>query len=638
MKITSTILSLFFLSNLIYNSTVGQNSIDALTKGYDAYVIEHKKTDKLTLDNGELMLTSTLSKRNKYIGENFRYYTRGRVYFSDLNKVEIKNVATYHEGKLIDKVNLAEISTRSEMSWHIFYEDSRYYQIHYNGIQKGSETVLEYERKYEEPRLWSGFYFSSYIPTQKASLTIEVDNDINIGWKAFNIPKGALKIDSTMHEGYKRFSFSMVNVPANITEDMAPKRKYYVPHIVPYIKSYKTKEGTKKVFNDYTGLYSWYHSITKEKVQIMNDELGELVTSITAPTNTDMENAKLIFQWVQNNISYVAFEQGWRGFIPFTAPQICEQKYGDCKDMATLLYRMLNHVGIKANLSWVGSSDLPYTYDELPTPSTDNHLITTAIIDGKRIIFDATDNYLEFGLPSSFIQGKQVLVGKEDGSSEIITIPIIEAERNLITHNYDLKIVGSNLVGKANFELKGYSQIDFRHRILNKHEVDREESFRETYRVGNNKFFLKNLKLENLKELNKPVKCSYDFSVNDYVRSYDDERLYVNINLDKEYYIGLLDETRKLPLQFDNTEKVISNIKLEIPAGYVVDQLPKEINYQNEKFSISTKWGEINGTVTLQVTRVVNQLMIYPKDFNDWNKFIAELYQSYQQVLTLKRR
>ena len=46
------------------------------------------------------------------------------------------------------------------------------------------------------------------------------------------------------------------------------------------------------------------------------------------------EKAKAIFKWVQDNINYVAFGDGYGGFIPEGASATCDTRYGDCKAMS----------------------------------------------------------------------------------------------------------------------------------------------------------------------------------------------------------------------------------------------------------------------------------------------------------------
>ena len=64
-------------------------------------------------------------------------------------------------------------------------------------------------------------------------------------------------------------------------------------------------------------LYSWYNYLYKKSVN-KPDELKAKVTELTKGKTTDIEKVKSIFYWVQDNIRYIAFEDGLAGFIPAT--------------------------------------------------------------------------------------------------------------------------------------------------------------------------------------------------------------------------------------------------------------------------------------------------------------------------------
>ena len=91
---------------------------------------------------------------------------------------------------------------------------------------------------------------------------------------------------------------------------------------------------------------------------------------------------------------------------------------------------MLKIAGIKGYLTWIGTRDIPYNYTELPTPFTDNHMILTYKNGGKVYFLDATGQYLPLELPSSFIQGKEALVGIDSTEYEILKVPVIDADVN----------------------------------------------------------------------------------------------------------------------------------------------------------------------------------------------------------------
>lgn len=121
---------------------------------------------------------------------------------------------------------------------------------------------------------------------------------------------------------------------------------------------------------------------------------------------------------------YVAFEDKLGGFIPREAADICKRKFGDCKDMTSIQVALYRKAGIDAYFTWIGTRHKPYTYEEVPLPITDNHMICTIKLDGKWVFLDGTDPLIPFGIPPQGIQGKEALVGIDANNYKIITVPV----------------------------------------------------------------------------------------------------------------------------------------------------------------------------------------------------------------------
>jgi transglutaminase-like putative cysteine protease len=82
-------------------------------------------------------------------------------------------------------------------------------------------------------------------------------------------------------------------------------------------------------------------------------ELSQKANELTTGTTDDIQKIKKIFNWVQHNIRYIAFEDGIAGFKPAKANDVLHKKYGDCKGMANLTRGLLQSLGYDARLCWI---------------------------------------------------------------------------------------------------------------------------------------------------------------------------------------------------------------------------------------------------------------------------------------------
>jgi transglutaminase-like putative cysteine protease len=105
------------------------------------------------------------------------------------------------------------------------------------------------------------------------------------------------------------------------------------------------------------------------------------------------ERIKRIYDWVAQNIRYVAIETGLGGFKSMNAHQTFANRFGDCKAHVTLLKAMLAAIDEPAHMVLVNV--VPnYRLYELPTPYFEHAILYAPSID---LYLDATSYQNPFG-------------------------------------------------------------------------------------------------------------------------------------------------------------------------------------------------------------------------------------------------
>jgi hypothetical protein len=301
---------------------------------------------------------------------------------------------------------------------------------------------------------------------------------------------------------------------------------------------------------------------------------------------------------------------------------------------------MLNAAGLKAYHTWIGTRDIPYSYNEVPAPNVDNHMIASVKIDDMYLFLDATGKYTKLGIPSSMIQGKEALLGIDENHYEIIKVPVVDANRNIVTDSTNCSIENNVLKGKGRIDVNGYNKIDFTYVFNYSKKENKKEYIKEYCTKGNNKFILKDYTIKNIEEKELPIVINYDYAVEDYIKSSGNE-LFINLNLDRTHDKSKIDTTkRKLPFEYDYKYSLVDVITLDIPVGYSVDYLPSDVKLSNGffDFEISYKLDKAKNCIVYQKKSVLNTLMIERKDFNEWNKVANKVSQAYREVVVLKKK
>ncbi|MBK6635159.1 MAG: transglutaminase domain-containing protein [Chitinophagaceae bacterium] len=316
-------------------------------------------------------------------------------------------------------------------SENIFHSDAKLCVVKFPLAEKGKPFNYTYRENYHDIKYLTSFYFLQRFPVLERIVQFNIPSWLEVDLREFNFAGYTIRRSEEKEGDNRKVTFRITNTQAYKRESNSPNHAISYPHIICVTKAF-TETGKRTVlFETVKDLYAWYSNICTE-IGNNPDELKAKVAELTAGKKSDHEKVESIFYWVQDNIRYIAFENGIMGFKPDAAQNVYKKKYGDCKGKANLLKSMLTIAGFDARLTWIGTSDLPYDYS-LPSLAVDNHMICTVILNGKRYFLDGTEEYIALNDYAQRIQGKQVLI--EDGQNHMIDkIPEFAAERNKGQH------------------------------------------------------------------------------------------------------------------------------------------------------------------------------------------------------------
>jgi transglutaminase-like putative cysteine protease len=119
-------------------------------------------------------------------------------------------------------------------------------------------------------------------------------------------------------------------------------------------------------------------------------ELGEKIAEIARLHNLPEDRALAVFDFLQNEVRYLAMEMGPNSYLPTPASVVFENRFGDCKDKTQLAVTMLRVLGIEACPALVNTRLRAATDTLLPSPLAFDHAIVQLIVDGETYWIDAT--------------------------------------------------------------------------------------------------------------------------------------------------------------------------------------------------------------------------------------------------------
>lgn len=566
-------------------------------------------------------------------------FSKDKIYHSQFH--ELKKLEAYSlvpDGNSAKKIKVADFKTQASTGNGVFYDDVKETSFDYPMLMKGSIAHVKTDYYYKDIRMLNTFYFSNFLPVYKAKYTVTYPENVDLRYIIKNdVAKKIIVTESK--RGRKRIiEFSASDVDSYNYFGDGTSLAYYAAHVIVYVAGYNFEGAAVPVFSSVDELYKWNAAFIKNVNTKQEEAIQKLADSICLNKKTPAEKARAIYLWVQEHIKYVAFEEGLEGFIPRQAVDVCNKRYGDCKDMASLLVALLKQSGIDAHFTWIGTRSIPYTYSEVPLPITDNHMICALRLDDRWFFLDATDPNCIFGMPTSGIQGKQALIGINDEKFELVTVPVVKAEENSIVDSTFLSITENKLVGNCSVNYRGYFGADVYNSLLYNKGDDERVYARRRMGKGSNKFIMKDYKINLPDPATKAANISSDFEIPDYVKSISGE-MYINLNLEKLFSSSLIDTAkRKAPIENDYLHTINQVHDLTIPEGYEVEYVPKDFSISNNLIDFSIEYKKTKNKITATQRLVNKKLYIQPEEFADWNKTVLQISPAYKEQVVLKKK
>tara|TARA_R110001632_G_scaffold6324_5_gene25850 strand:+ start:28487 stop:30394 length:1908 start_codon:yes stop_codon:yes gene_type:complete len=592
----------------------------------------------IKLNDGNFTITKDIFEEDLYLNESANYNSKRSLSYSsffDLGKIEASSLS--YDGKKYSETKVTDFSKKNDLN-DSFYDDSKEVSFIYPKLAKGSKTNLNLTYNIKNPRFLSAFFFGDFYPVINNKITIIADKDITLKFKEFNTEKAQIDFQKKKKGRNNIYTWSNKNTNEYDIEGNAPNYKSILPHIIPIITSYKVKKEEKKLLDGVDGLYEWYYSLVKNINKDEDDqELVDLVKELTQDKTSDLEKVKAIYYWTQQNIKYIAFEYALGGFIPREANDVFKKKYGDCKDNSSILYKMLEIAGLKGNLTWIGTRSIPYTYEEVPTPAVDNHMILSYEENGKNYYLDATGRYIQIDYPSSFIQGKEALVSY-GGEYKIKEVPIIPANLNTIVDSTFIKISGRDITGKSSTKLTGYIKNNLFYNLENvRKQSDIKELYNKRFSKGNNKFLIKSFEEINKFSYEEDFFINYNFTIDGYAQNIGSE-IFINPHLNKLVSLFKTKKDRKYGIEFDYKKQYSYTNIIEIPEGYTVDYMPESTTFKDDLITVKFSYKVDENKVISQQEVILNFILLSVEQQKIVNTIIEKAEKAYKEIIILKKK
>jgi len=615
---------LFLIMFLIAKPAFPQTESKNITISSLKEKIEFEKGDK------EHPLLIRHSSETVYLCNDFRTSNQIMEFYNDETSIDDVDIFV-NEKKVTKYIPVHQEAYSSE---GIFYSDEKILYFDLPLEKKGSTSEVHIKKTIKDPRYLGEFFFDDALPVQFHQITLVLPNWITAEIKEFNFKGYSITKTTEEKSGAKIIVYTANNIPAMPNESSSPGITYTSPHIMLITEQATIGGNTITYFKNTSDQYKWYASLVKE---IGNDDesIKAKASEIVQGKQTDMDKIKAIYFWVQQNIRYLAFENGIAGFRPEKAQEVLRKKYGDCKGMANLTKCLLTSQGYDARLCWIGTNHIAYDYS-IPSLAVDNHMICALYYKNKLYFLDATETNSGFEEYAERIQGRQVLI--ENGDKYILEhVPQTAFLQNTETESRVLHIEGTSFKGTGTQTFSGESK---EYLINNMESIKKDKldnAIRNYVNGGKKDYEISNLVLINSKPEEGKMSIQYNLVQQNAINIFGND-MYVDLDFRKSFTGFKIDTIkRKLDYMFPYKMNDITETTLIIPDGYQAQSLPPDFSELNPVFEIRLSYTRQPGKIIFRKEVNIKQAVLKKGYFTLWNKAIDGVNEFYNNQLTLTK-
>lgn len=523
------------------------------------------------------------------------------------------------------------------------YSDEKHKVMRIPGVDVGTVVGVEWEQKRHPYTFEEHWFFQQHDPTERARYILHLPAgwDFRAAWLHH-----AEQAPATQGNTYV---WELSDIPRIEKEDEMPHWRALAGQLIITFFSEKAKGRSYANWSDFA---AWYSQLTAG-VRDASPALQQKVQELAPASMPLLQRIKALAHFAQRDVRYAAIEIGIGGYQPHAASQVFSNRYGDCKDKATVLSAMLTQIGVKSYYVPVHTDRGIYS-DKTPPTNGFNHVILAIQLPqgsfkdpmpalyehpklGHLLIFDPTSPVVPLGQIPSYEQDNYGLLVSEQGG-ELIHLPVSAPELNRISRSAKLNLLpDGSIKGEVQEVRTGALAAEGRYMYERQTVADRRKVLERFLGRMLGNFQLDSINAENLDDIEKDLIIHYKFSADHYAKHAGTLLLIRPRVLGEK--LGTLDATkpRHYAYAFDAPTLQTDVFEITLPDGYKVDELPEaaKVDFAFGEYSSALE----NSGSTLKYSREykIKATSIPAEKIGDLNKFFHQINQDERNMAVLKR-
>lgn len=361
-----------------------------------------------------------------------------------------------------------------------------------------------------------------------------------------------------------------------------------------------------------------------------NNWLSDDLKPVLAGASSEKEKAAKIYAFVRDNFTCTDHSALW---IDQSLKNVMKAKKGSVSEINLLLTAMLRYAGLKSDPVILSTTSHGYALEYYPMTTAFNYVLSQCTADGKTYYLDGSHPRLGFGklLPECY-NGHARVINSDALPVYFVADSLQERKLTALFITNDDK---GKWIGAMNQTLGSYESYAIRNKIK---EKGQEEFFKEVQKVYGEDVTIKSPRVDSLDNYEVPAALKYEVDL----KQATDEIVYINPMFGEAWKKNpFKSEERYYPVEMPYTLDETYILTMEVPQGYVVDELPKQMVVKlDEKesgyfeYRISTS----GSTISLRSRVKFNRTMFTNEEYENLREFFNLIVNKQSEQIVFKKK
>ena len=446
-------------------------------------------------------------------------------------------------------------------------------------------------------------------------------------------------------------SFDILDVPAIADEPYMPKERALAGRLLVHVKP---AVAFVRSFSGWADMGAWYAGLSGPR-RVPDEAVTQKARELTAASPDALSKIRALAEFAQKEIRYVSIQIGIGGFQPHFAPSVLANRYGDCKDKATLLAALLQAVGIDSHFIVIHTDRGGVNLQSPVSLGSFNHVILAIRLPndvpdtgldslvrhpslGRLLVFDPTMPTTPLGRLPYYLQDNTGLL-VAGGSGELLVLPRPGPGGNVLDRRGQLVLTSDGaLAGEITETRRGAEADSLRYQIQSATEAGRRKYLETFLSRSFASFSLETYEFKNLEDARGDLVVSYNFIASAYAKRAGGY-LVVRPRLVGSKAVDLASrdkKPRRYPIDLETTSFSRDEFTIELPVGWTADSLPKPVALDAGFASYSSRTEATGQTLVYRREYRLIEPLLPASRHDEALKFFLAVGAEEQQSLLLK--